>query len=325
MNSETIQNLILRESFSGAAVTLVGFGAMGREYFKTLKLLGVQHVRVVSRSKKEGVTFSGGFENFRESPRENESVLLAVPIPELMPAAEHFRELGFKRFLIEKPLSLYSGEMARFLKTFCDPEIEVFVAYNRVAYPSLLEAASRAAREGGITSCQYAFTELIGRIPQTHSPEVLRRWGMANSSHVMSMAHRLIGLPKEWKSYQAGNAVQWHPAGSLFSGAGVTERGVLFNYQADWSSTGRWSVEIHTAQSSYLLCPMEKLFRRTAFNGPWEEIKIAVLDSKLKTGFAEQTAAFLSPEVRKGVPLVSVAESLALARYVENVFGYPSH
>lgn len=325
MNSEEIHNLICRESFSDAAVTLVGFGGMGREYFKTLKSLGVQNVRVVSRSAKEGVTFSGGFESFRQTPRENESVILALPIPELIPAAEHFRELGFRRFLIEKPLSLYSGELERFLKNFSGAGIEAFVAYNRSAYPSLLEAASRAVREGGITSCQYTFTERIERVPQTHFTEVLRRWGMANSSHVMSMAHRLIGLPQEWKSYRAGNAVHWHPAGSFFSGAGVTERGILFSYHADWSSTGRWSVEIHTAESSYLLCPMEKLFRRTVFNGPWEEINTATFDLELKAGFAEQTAAFLSPEVRKEVPLVSAAESLALSRYVENVFGYPSH
>lgn len=325
MNSEAIQNLICRESFSGAAVTLVGFGAMGREYFKTLKSLGVRNVRIVSRSAKEGVTFSGGFEKFRETSRENESVILAVPVPELIPAAEHFRELGFRRFLIEKPLSLYSGELERFWENFSGSGIEAFVAYNRVVYPSLLEAAFRADREGGITSCQYAFTERIDRVPQTHSPEVLRRWGMANSSHVIGMAHRLIGLPKEWKSYRAGNAVPWHPAGSLFSGAGATERGILFNYHADWSSTGRWSVEIHTAKSSYRLCPLEKLFRRTVFGGPWEEIETELFDPALKAGFAEQTAAFLSPEIRKGIPLVSVAESLTLSRYVENVFGYPSH
>ena len=135
-------------------------------------------------------------------------------------------------------------------------------AYNRVAYPSFLEAYARASHEGGITSCTYTFTEMIKQDwPERFKPDELARWGIANSLHVMSMAHALIGLPQSWTGHQCG-ALPWHPAGSVFVGSGISKLGIPFSYHADWGSTGRWSVEVHTAVSSYRLCRNDYWLRK---------------------------------------------------------------
>lgn len=46
------------------------------------------------------------------------------------------------------------------------------------------------------------------------------RWGIANSLHVISMAHYLIGLPEQMRRYRFGKP-DWYPSGDRFVGAGA--------------------------------------------------------------------------------------------------------
>lgn len=309
--------------FSKVRATIVGYGAIGKEYAKTLNRLGLKEIRICSRSPQRGVDFPGGWRVFREKPSENEAVILALPIADLIPAALHFRELGFKKFLIEKPVALKSADLKKFRGVFETEGVEAFCAYNRAAYPSLLEAEKRIEEEGGITSCVYTMTEMVRPDwPSRFSKEELARWGVANSLHVASMAHRLIGLPKEWKTYRSGFSLPWHPSGTVFTGAGLSEKNIPFSYHADWTSKGRWSLEVETREASYRFCPLEKLLRKTNAVGEWEEISFPVSAPEIKPGFAEQAAAFLSPPLRKKNPPVSLAEAEALVRFGEEVFGY---
>ena len=200
--------------------------------------------------------------------------------------------------------------------------MEAVCAYNRVAYPSFIEARARTCQEGGITSGTYTFTEIIGADwSKRYSAEELARWGIANSLHPIGMAHGLIGLPASWNSYRSG-ALPWHPLGSVFVGSGVSDRGIPFSYQADWGSKGRWSVEVHSSQASYRLCPLEKLYRKASAMDDWEEVPVATFAPDVKTGVAEQVAAMLCDDVRRLVPLVSLNETADLTRYAEELFGY---
>lgn len=330
--SKRIALKIKSTDFSSCSATVVGYGHMGKHYVKTLQALGVPQIRVCSRSAeplrelKDSATvqtFSGGFQQFQAKPFSNELAIIAAPTADLIPAANHLRELGFRKFLIEKPISLWSSALTKFYETFVTKDLDVACAYNRVAYPSLLEAEHLAKEEGGITSCTYTFTEFTSRIgPRDYPEEELRRWGIANSLHVMSMAHRLIGMPTTWKGFQSGLSIEWHPSGGIFVGAGFSQKNIPFSYHADWSSTGRWSVEIHTRVASYRFCPLEKLFRKTSFNGDWQEVPIQSFAPDVKTGFAEQTAAILNENIRKEIPLLSLQETGALLQYGEAIFGY---
>lgn len=318
--------------FSPCAATVVGCGKMGAQFLKALQFLGVKRIRVCSLSEvsldplKGASDISivpGGFRALRSVQFAEELAIVAIPIAELVPAAEHLAACGYRKMLIEKPVSLWADQIEALAGTLEQRGVDAACAYNRVAYPSFHEAKARARQEGGITSCTYTFTEFVHRLdPKRYTADEMVRWGIANSLHVMSMAHGLIGPPAVWSVHRSGSAVAWHPAGSVFVGSGLSDQRIPFAYHADWGSTGRWSVEIHTAQSSYRLCPLEQLFRRTSATGEWEEIPLVTLAPDIKVGFVEQVAGMLSPEVRQHVPLISLRETVRLTRYGEEVFGY---
>ena len=325
--------MIRATDFSRCLATVVGYGNMGREYVRALSILGVKKIRVCSRSRRPlpeleamgsvEVIF-GSLEDLRCSPidSDHELAIVATPISTLVAVSENLALLGFRRLLVEKPISLWSAEIGKLADSLERQGVHAACAYNRVAYPSFVEARARSEREGGITSGSYTFTEIVKTDwPQRFPPEELARWGVANSLHVMSMAHGLIGLPAKWSGYRSG-AISWHPAGSIVAGSGISVQGIPFIYHADWSSKGRWSVEIHTREASYRLCPLEKLFRKRTATGEWEEVAVVSVAAEAKPGVLEQVAAMLAPEVGCPVPLMDLRRTLALTTYAEDILGY---
>lgn len=331
LSSAELAAKIAATDFSGCAVTVVGYGNMGRQYVKALQTLRVKRIRVCSCSpgpleELRGVagveTIAGGFERLEIHPQPGEFGIIATPTLLLVAPAERLASLGFQRLLIEKPVSLWASEIERLAQSLERQGVEAVCAYNRVAYPSFHEVRSRAYKEGGITSCTYTFTEMIKPDwPQRFPPEELARWGVANSLHVIGMAHGLIGLPAKWSGHRSG-ALSWHPAGSVFVGWGVSDRGIPFSYHADWDSTGRWSVEVHTRTSSYRLCPLESLFRKSAPMADWEPVPLATFAPEIKAGFLEQIATMLTEPAARVVLLPTLCEVARLTRYAEDVFGY---
>ena len=331
--SEQLAATIAAGDYSSCAATVVGYGFMGREYVKALRALRIDCICVCSRSEErlrplqglDGVsTVSGGWQRLARRPEPGELAIVATPTELIVPVARHLLATGFTSLLVEKPVSCWPDEIAELDRAASARGADVACAYNRVAYPSLYEVKARTQEEGGITSGSYTFTEFVHQIgPDRFSQYELGRWGIANSLHVMSMAHGLIGLPRTWQSFQAGSGrIVWHPHASIFVGAGVSEAATPFAYHADWGSTGRWSVEAHTAVSSYRLCPLEKAYRRTSPTGDWVELPIATFAPEVKVGVLEEVAAMLQPAVRRLIPLVSLRAAAHLARYGEDVFGY---
>lgn len=317
--------------FSKCSATVIGYGKMGREYVKALRALKVPRIRVCSRNSEnfrelKGIVgfslFGGGYQEFEARPGPEELAILAIPIADLGLASRRLAGLGYRKLLIEKPVSLWAGEIEQLDEFLNQAGLEAAVAYNRVAYPSLIEAAYRTQKEGGVTSCAYTFTEFIHKIDlKRYTKDELSRWGIANSLHVVSMAHGLIGEPESWSGYRSGS-LDWHPAGRCFVGSGLSMRGIPFVYQADWGSTGRWSVELHTRAASYRLCPLEQLQRRVSATSDWEPVPVSTFDPGVKVGFVEEVAAMLDGRIQSLVPLVSLKSAAALTRYGEKIFGY---
>jgi hypothetical protein len=330
-SSTELSAAIASTNFRDCTATVIGYGNMGRQFVKALRALGVQNIRVCSRSRGAleelqsipGVeTIAGGFEGLRCQPKENELAIVATPTALLINAAERLASLGFRKLLIEKPVSLWSADIARLNERLKQLGVVATCAYNRVAYPSFLEAQGRASNEGGVKSCTYTFTEMIRPEWTEFFPaEELSRWGVANSLHVIGMAHQLIGLPTTWHGYASGT-LPWHTSGAIFVGSGISDRGIPFAYHADWGSTGRWSLEVHTSVSSYRLCPLERLFRKTSATGEWEEVELVTFAPDIKVGLVEQVAAMLSQDIQQLVQLISLPGAVGLTRYAEQVFGY---
>ncbi len=331
LSSADLASAIATADFSGRAATVIGYGNMGRQYVKALRALEMRRIRVCSRSDGPLTELhnvpgtepvAGGFERLQCSPLPGELGIVATPTDTLVAGARRLASLGFRNLLIEKPISLYSTEIEQLAEDMEKTGVTAFCAYNRVAYPSFHEVLARISGESGITSCTYTFTELIKPDwPQRFPAEELERWGVANSLHVISMAHALIGLPDYWSGHRSGS-LPWHPAGAVFTGSGISDLGIPFCYHADWGSTGRWSVEVHTSISSYRFSPLEKLLRRMSALADWEEVPITAFSPAVKVGFVEQLAASLSAEIRQHVPLITLRQAAAVTAYGEKVFGY---
>ena len=317
--------------FSRCAATVIGYGYMGRQYVEALKALGVKQIRVCSRSEAplkelqnlDGIaTFAGGYTRLDAEPLPGELGIVATPTSDLIAATKHLVARGFRNLLIEKPVSLCSEPIWELSGTLKKHGVTAACGYNRVAYPSFLEAKYESEQAGGITSCTYNFTEFVDSVcPEEHPDDEMARWGIANSLHVMSMAHGLIGMPKSWNGYKNGS-ISWHPTGSVFVGSGMSEREVPFSFHADWGSKSRWSVEVHTSSSSFRLCPLENLFVRTSAKSEWEEVPLVAFAPEVKAGVVEQVAAMLNNDIRQFVPLATVEDAAIMAAYGEQVFGY---
>ncbi len=123
--------------------------------------------------------------------------------------------------------------------------------------------------------------------------DVMQKWFLGNSTHVVDTVFHLIGKPKEICSFVNGS-LSWHKSGSRFCGSGISENDVLFTYNSNWESAGRWGFEILTNENKYILRPLEEL--KVIKRGTIQEINIETddsLDKKYKPGLYLQTKSFL--------------------------------
>jgi len=331
-SSSEFAALLKKKDFSGSSVLVVGHGNMGKAYVKAFQVLGVQNILVCSRSEKSieslkgsGIrTIYGGHIKIKERPGPNDMAVVATSTDNMGEAIRHLMEVGYKKILCEKPVSFWSSEISNLAEEALRNNVDIVCAFNRLAFSSFLEARYLTKLDGGITSCRYDFTELTDRIDfRRYTSNERTRWGVANSLHVFSMAHGLIGLPKNWSSRRSGET-PWHPTGSIFVGEGVTKSGVLFVHRADWTSKGRWLVEVQTSKAIYQMSPLEKLSRKKDPLGEWEEVALSTYSKETKSGLLEQVAAMLDDEVRQQVPFFDLQTTSELTRFGEEVFGYAS-
>lgn len=277
---------------------------MAREYYKIFKDLKIE-TTVFGRGEASAVKFEK--ETGHKVITENissyiklDSVLpqiavVAVGVESLAAATINLMELGIKKILVEKPAALDREELDLLVNSSKKYNAEVYVAYNRRFYASVIEAQKLAAQDGGISSIHYEFTEWSNQIaPLEKAPGVKEKWVLGNSSHVIDLAFLLGGEPKEMSSYRKGH-LSWHPSASIFVGAGTTEREVLFTYHSNWDSAGRWGLELYTQKNKYILRPLEKLQIQKRDSVQIEFVTIEDdFDIKYKPGLFRQIEAFVA-------------------------------
>lgn len=284
-------------------VWVVGSGQMAIDYIKVLDSLN-QSFKVIGRGEKAAslceektgkTVIRGGLGPFLDAnPLPCKYAIVAVNVDALAETTIQLINSGVKSILVEKPAGLNPFEIQAVRDAAVSNGSDVYVAYNRRFYAATLHAKRMIADDGGLLSCNFEFTEW-GHVIEglTKGPGVKERWFLGNSTHVVDLAFYLAGKPQQLSCYTTGS-LPWHPAASVFAGAGITDKGVLISYQANWLAPGRWGVEALTANHRLIFRPMETLQVMHKGSVRIDQVEIDdSLDKTFKPGLYEQVSRFL--------------------------------
>ncbi|MGQ7818398.1 Gfo/Idh/MocA family oxidoreductase [Metapseudomonas furukawaii] len=316
-----------------ANVLVVGTGPMAREHIKVLQSMAIPFT-VVGRSQRGVEVFEhetgipavpGGIDAYLESSGAHEfsHCIVATSVTELYRNVLSLLRAGARKILVEKPCVLDARELNTLLTESSTRTAEVYIAYNRRFFSSVLKAKEIIEEDGGLDMVKFDFTEWAHVIEKLEKqPLEKERWLLANSTHVIDLAFHFAGVPKSLSAYRSG-ALDWHPSAKIFSGAGVSQAGVLFSYGSDWGSAGRWWLELFTPLRKLRLCPMEKLFETRKGTVVEQEVLCdAELDADFKPGLYLQTEKFLSGDKNGLCELQELNEKF---KYFCEIAGYPTN
>lgn len=285
-------------------VSLIGAGPMAVAYARALTDQQV-NFQVIGRSASSAESFQnetgievrpGGVERWlANSSTVPEVAIVAVGPGELAATTHALLRAGTRRILLEKPGALTFAELDSLVAARRRIKAEVYVAYNRRHYASTRRAEELIEQDGGVLSFCFDFTEWSHRLQNSGKPAAeLAQWFFLNSSHVVDLAFFLGGRPVSFQSWSRGG-LQWHPAASVFAGAGMTDRDALFSYHANWEAPGRWGVDLMTRHHRIVLRPLEGL--KIQQPGSLEPTEVALddeLDRRFKPGLYRQVEEFLA-------------------------------
>lgn len=292
--------------FMNDEVWIVGSGQMGVDYARVLEGQELNYL-VIGRGETSARSFEdktgakvirGGLEGFlKTQPTLPRAAIVCVCVEQLSLVACKLLDYGVSKILVEKPGGIYLQELEMLSRKATDNGAEVFIAYNRRFYASVAKAIEIIRDDGGVTSFNFEFTEWSHVIEGLEKGVgVKERWFLGNSTHVVDLAFYLGGKPKEISCFTSGG-LAWHPTASVFAGAGISDKGALFSYQANWGAPGRWSVEVLTKRSRLIFRPMEKLQIQKVGSVAIEEVTIdGSLDLEYKPGLYKQVKSFVTGE-----------------------------
>jgi predicted dehydrogenase len=300
---------------------LIGAGQMAQDYAQVLQALN-QPFTVIGRGLESAAAFekatghavrSGGLSDALALKKPPSKAIIAVGIEHLASSAAELIKAGTRCIMVEKPGGLNLAEIEALEQLAMKQGVTVMLAYNRRFYGSVRQARKCISEDGGLQSAQFEFTEwshVIG--PLAKGCGVKERWLLGNSTHVIDLAFYLCGSPIDWRCWHAGT-IDWHPAAARFAGAGITDRGVLFSYLADWQAPGRWGIELMTTKRRLILRPMEQLQITALGKVQVEAVDPEdTLDQDFKPGLYRQTQAFLEGDFELFCPLSKQAKNVRL-------------
>lgn len=312
-------------------VLLVGTGNIARDYVKVLRGLNVPF-GVIGRSEEGCGRFSeelgvpalpGGVERYPNMLDQFSDAILAIDASQLSGTACILMNRGIRNLLVEKPGGLTKRDLAEMDQLSKQTGSQVYIAYNRRFYASVMQAEKIARDDGGIQSFHFEFTEwphsvLAAGLP----PETIENWFLCNSTHIIDLAFYMGSLPKEFVSFAIGHAA-WTKEHTCFSGAGVSQSGALFDYCANWDAPGRWNVELLTSRHRLVFRPIEKLQIQElkSVKIEFDEKTDYSLDVEYKPGLWKEVSAFLGIDEAERYRLKTVEQQLDMFPIYEKIAG----
>lgn len=281
-------------------VTIFGLGPIGLEYTRVFQELGYQIYAIgrspdgCARYEAETGIFATPWADIDLETLDDKSLaVIAVSSAQLGKVSKALIQAGFRRVLLEKPGAANAGELEEVADMAKACGCDIRIAYNRRFYDSVIKGLEVIAEDGGVRSLHFDFTEWSHRIEPLEKEEgVKERWFFHNSTHVVDMAFHMAGWPTEIAA-QAEEPISWHPY-SRFAGSGLTDKGAVFSYNADWKGPGRWSVEITTKANRLIFRPLEELQLQPLGGVAVHPVPLEQNGpAHFKPGFYNQVVAFL--------------------------------
>jgi predicted dehydrogenase len=302
-------------------ILIVGSGYISEHYLKVLSNINVKCV-VIGRGsnniEKLKLSFnniefhSGGIEQYlkKNSIKQFTHFINLVNIEFCIKVTRLLLEFGAKNILIEKPGGLEIKQLEDLDNYAARLGANLSIAYNRRFFESINKLIQLVEDDGGIENVSFEFTEWVHTINENnYSREVMEKWIISNSSHVIDTVFYLIGLPKEIHTHTLGaNQIKWHKSGSVFTGSGISIKQIPFTYNSNWNSAGRWAIEVTSKSKRFYLKPMEKLLVQNKGQINLSEINLPNdKDVKFKPGMYDLICSFLNNDSKK---LLSIREQI---------------
>ena len=287
---------------------IIGSGDMAFEYSRVLDYLNLDY-DVFGRGKSSALNFKkitgkevnrGNFTEFINSKVDfYKYIIVAVSSDQLFNVTDSCFRLNPKKILVEKPAAFKLEELLSLKKSSQTQGVDLFVGYNRRFYSSVMKARKIVEKDGGLLSFKFDFTEWSHQLINEDIPsDILKKWFIVNSSHVIDLAFFLGGKVSKIESRVKSN-LNWHPSGSIFVGSGSTNNGSLFSYHSNWESPGRWGIELFTKNRKIILCPLELISIQKLGQLESEEVNINDdWDKKFKPGLYLQIKGVLSSDTK---------------------------
>lgn len=312
-------------------VLLVGTGNIARDYVKVLEGLDKEFT-VVGRSEEgckvfseemQVKAFSGGIKKNKQLLDGHNAAILAIDASELSDVACYLMDNGIRKILVEKPGGLDRTNISYMVKKAKYTNSEVYIAYNRRFYESVLRAEKIIKDDGGVKSFHFEFTEWPHKIIETGLPEeTVKNWFICNSTHVIDLAFFLGGNPVDIACFNARKA-NWTDEYICYAGAGVSDKEALFDYCANWGAPGRWNLEFMTDKHRLIFRPIERLKIQQLKTIEIKEDDKAdyLLDTKYKPGLYRQVKAFLEKDKENLHRMKTAREQLDMWSVFEKISG----
>jgi predicted dehydrogenase len=310
----------MSDNLKNSTVLLIGTGPMAVAYAKVLQGQKADF-QVVGRGETSADAFfnatgkmpiTGGLQHFLEN---NDTTpfgfaILATGTEVLADCLQLLIHHSITTILIEKPAAVSIDELNSIKELFMPFAATILVAYNRRFYASVLETEKLLAEAGGLQAMNFEFTEWTHKIdPAKKVKAVLNNWFFANSTHVVDLAFFLAGKPVNWSTYTKSGTLDWHDK-TIFSGAGITDKAVVFSYLSHWESAGRWGIELLTQKNKIYLKPLEGiLVQPKGTITPQDHVFDDSLDQEYKPGLYKQVEAFLSGDTSR---FITIAQQLEM-------------
>ena len=272
---------------------IIGTGLIAEEYMKCLIEFNIKYEVIGNTIKKSNhisekyncVCYSGGVENFNFN-NSYENIIIATPINLLF---SHLKLCITKckdlnHIFIEKPGCLYTYQIKEIL--YIKKNINIFIAYNRRFYSSVLKG-KEIIKNDKIKKLNLCINEYkLNEISKVYEKELMENYFTIMTTHVVDLAFFLTGIPNTLNvlDIDGYGELEYHKKACIFYGSGITKNDIEFEYNGDWSESGKWKIELYLESGKILSYqPLEDL-KIINIDGTEELIKRNEIDTIYKPG-----------------------------------------